>query len=122
MRIGLLLGKRGRDPGIGTYSARAMALSSETLRAGEARRIALHAQGFNDPRPKGTPDRRAFRRAVQRMGLVQIASVNVLTRSHELPFLARLGPYPRDGLARWLWSSGEMFEYWGHEASLLPVE
>jgi uncharacterized protein YcaQ len=56
------------------------------------------------------------------MGLVQIDSVNVLTRSHELPFLARLGPYPREALARWLWGSGEMFEYWGHEASLLPVE
>jgi uncharacterized protein YcaQ len=99
-----------------------MALSSDTLRAGEARRIALHAQGFNDPRPKGAPDRRAFRRAFQRMGLVQIDSVNVLTRSHELPFLARLGPYSREALARWLWGSGEVFEYWGHEASLLPVE
>src|SRR3954469_5129014 len=106
MRIGLLLGTRGWDPGVGTYSARAMALSSETLRASEARRVALHAQGFNDPRPRGAPDRRAFRRAMQRMGLVQIDSVNVLTRSHELPFLARLGPYPREALARWLWGSG----------------
>jgi uncharacterized protein YcaQ len=53
---------------------------------------------------------------------VQIDSVNVLTRSHELPFLARLGPYPRRALSDWLWGSGEMFEYWGHEASLLPVE
>ncbi len=99
-----------------------MALTSDVLRPSEARRIALAAQGFADGRPKGTPDRRAFRRVVQRMGLVQIDSVNVLTRSHELPFLARLGPYPRPALARWLWGSGEMFEYWGHEASLMPVE
>jgi uncharacterized protein YcaQ len=99
-----------------------MPLTADTLRRSEARRIALHAQGFNDPRPTGRVDRRSFRRAVQRMGLVQIDSVNVLTRSHELPFLARLGPYPRSALARWLWSSGEMFEYWGHEASLLPVD
>ena len=98
-----------------------MALTSETLRIGEARRIALHAQGFNDPRPTGRVDRRHFRRVMERLGLVQIDSVNVLTRSHELPFLARLGPYDRGALATWLWASGEVFEYWGHEASLLPV-
>ena len=99
-----------------------MPLTSDTLRISEARRIALHAQGFNDPRPTGRVDRRHFRRVLDRVGLVQIDSVNVLTRSHELPFLARLGPYDRTALSRWLWGSGEMFEYWGHEASLLPVD
>jgi uncharacterized protein YcaQ len=99
-----------------------MPLTSDTLRLDEARRIALHAQGFNDGRPAGRVDRRHFRRVVGRVGLVQIDSVNVLTRSHELPFLARLGPYPRPALSDWLWGSGEMFEYWGHEASLLPVD
>ena len=99
-----------------------MSLSADTLRLSEARRIALHAQGFADSRPTGKVDRRHFRRVLDRVGLVQIDSVNVLTRSHELPFLARLGPYPREALSRWLWGSGEMFEYWGHEASLLPVD
>lgn len=98
-----------------------MPLSSEVLRSAEARRIALHAQGFADPRPAGRVDRRHFRRVLDHVGLVQIDSVNVLTRSHELPFLARLGPYPRQALAGWLWGSGEVFEYWAHEASLLPV-
>ena len=99
-----------------------MALSSDVLSRREARRIALQAQGFGDRRPAGRVDRRHFRRVIERVGLVQIDSVNVLTRSHELPFLARLGPYDRDALSRWLWGSGEVFEYWGHEASLLPVE
>jgi uncharacterized protein YcaQ len=99
-----------------------MPLSSDTLRVGEARRIALEAQGFCDPRPTGRVDRRHFRRVLDRVGLVQIDSVNVLTRSHELPFLARLGPYPREALASWLWQSREVVECWGHEASLVPVE
>jgi uncharacterized protein YcaQ len=99
-----------------------MGPTSDTLSASQARRIALHAQGFNDPRPTGRIDRRHLRRVLDRVGLVQIDSVNVLTRSHELPFLARLGPYPRQALSDWLWGSGEVFEYWGHEASLLPVD
>ena len=88
----------------------------------DARRVALAAQGFADPRPTGRADRRHFRRVLDRLATVQIDSVNVITRSHELVFFARLGPYDRDALTRWLWSSREVFEYWGHEASLHPVE
>jgi uncharacterized protein YcaQ len=99
-----------------------MPLTSDSLRLTEARRIALQAQGFNDPRPTGRIDRRHFRRVMDRIGLAQIDSVNVLTRSHEMPFFARLGAYPRPALSEWLWGSGEVFEYWGHEASLLPVD
>ena len=60
---------------------------------------------------------------LDQLATVQLDSVNVVTRSHELVFFARLGPYDnRDALSRWLWGSREVFEYWGHEASLHPVE
>jgi uncharacterized protein YcaQ len=88
----------------------------------DARRIALAAQGFGDRRPTGRVDRRHFRKVLDRLATVQVDSVNVLTRSHELVFFARLGSYDRAALTRWLWSSREVFEYWGHEASLHPVE
>jgi uncharacterized protein YcaQ len=94
----------------------------EEISRRDARRIALAAQGFTDPRPAGRVDRRHFRRVLDRLATVQIDSVNVLSRSHELVFFARLGPYDRDALTRWLWQSREVFEYWGHEASLHPVE
>jgi uncharacterized protein YcaQ len=83
--------------------------------------MALHAQGFGVRRPKGRTDRRHFRKVLDQLATVQLDSVNVLTRSHELIFFARLGPYDRAALTKWLWSSREVFEYWGHEASLHPV-
>ncbi len=90
------------------------------LTAGQARRIALAAQGFAEPRPTATVDRRHARRVLDRVGLLQIDSVNVLVRSQELPLFARLGAHRRDLVAR-LTEAGDLFEYWGHEASHLPV-
>jgi uncharacterized protein YcaQ len=92
------------------------------LSIGQARRIALGAQGFADPRPAGRIDRRHFRRVIDRIGLLQLDSVNVLQRSHYLPMWSRLGPYSTELLDKYTAHSGEMFEYWGHVASLLPVE
>ncbi|HZA79280.1 MAG TPA: crosslink repair DNA glycosylase YcaQ family protein [Acidimicrobiales bacterium] len=100
----------------------AAALELRDISVRDARRIALAAQGFTDTRPRGRVDRRHFRRVLDRLATVQLDSVNVVTRSHELVFFARLGPYDRDALSRWLWGSREVFEYWGHEASLHPVE
>jgi uncharacterized protein len=95
--------------------------SKERLSAAEARRVALAAQGFGVPRP-AEPDGRALRRVMRHVGLVQIDSVNVLARGHHLTLFARLGPYELELVDRAAWyAPRRLFEYWGHEASLLPV-
>jgi uncharacterized protein YcaQ len=91
----------------------------------EARRIALAAQGFADPRPSARLDRRHLRRVIAQIGLLQIDSVNVLIRSHYMPLFSRLGAYAPELLdASWLGTPAnrELFEYWGHMASLMPFE
>ena len=89
----------------------------------EARRLALVAQGFSTRPTKVTPLR--VRRMTEQLGVLQIDSVNALVRSHYLPLLSRLGDYPMEWLDQQAWGSGRqrhLFEYWGHEASLLPMK
>jgi uncharacterized protein YcaQ len=101
---------------------------SSTLKIAQARRIALAAQGLGRRRPDlaGPAHVRAV---IARLGLLQIDSVNVLARAHYLPLFSRLGGYDRAVLDRMAAHDGlpirpasrRLFEYWGHEASLLPV-
>lgn len=93
-----------------------------SLSAQQARRIALAAQGFGKPRPEA-PGARQVRDAARRLGVIQIDSVNVVSRTHYLPAFSRLGAYPRETLEAEAWGKKRsLFEYWGHEASLLPLE
>lgn len=82
--------------------------------------MALAAQGLAERRPAGRIDRRHVQRVLERVGLVQIDSVNVLERAHELALYSRLGPHPKGRLVA-ATHRGDLFEYWGHEASFIPV-
>jgi uncharacterized protein len=88
----------------------------------QARRIALDAQGLSRRRPVRRVDLRQLTSVFHRLGVLQIDSVNVLTRAHHLPFFSRLGSYDRDRLDRWLWHGKDTFEYHAHEAALIAVD
>ena len=91
----------------------------DALSLAEARRLALGAQGFGIDYRGG--DAQRLTSVVSQIGVVQIDSVNVLVRSQELPLFARLGTHDRDCLPKAV-DRAAMFEYWVHEASLVPVE
>jgi uncharacterized protein YcaQ len=92
------------------------------LSRGQARRIALVAQGFRDPRHT-TPTMRTFSRTLARTGVLQIDSVNVLQRAHYMPLFSRMGPYDTELLRRASdQSPRKVVEYWAHVAAYMPVD
>jgi hypothetical protein len=94
-----------------------------TLSSAEARRIALAAQGLAGPRRAGPVTAGRLARTADTLSLHQIDSVNVLARAHYMPAFSRLGAYDTRLLDRAAWGKPRrMFEYWAHEASLLPLD
>jgi uncharacterized protein len=99
----------------------------ETIGPAAARRAALAAQGFADPPPAGPVTRRHLARALGRVRLLQLDSVNVAVRAHYMPLFSRLGPYDPALVDDAAWSHSTrkprlLVEAWAHEASLLPVQ
>jgi uncharacterized protein YcaQ len=93
------------------------------LTLAQARRIALAAQGLAEARPTA-PTARHLQKALDRGHLLQIDSVNVLVRAHFMPLYSRLGAYDRAMLEKAAWQRRHrrVFEYWGHEASLIRLD
>ena len=88
----------------------------------QARRIALAAQGFLDPRHT-TPTMRTFARTLERTGVLQVDSVNVLQRAHYMPLFSRMGAYDPALLTRAAEKKPRrLVEYWAHVQALMPVE
>jgi uncharacterized protein YcaQ len=97
------------------------------LTAAQARRIAVAAQGFGEPNPRGPVTRAHLRRLISRIQVLQMDSVSVAVRAHYAPIFSRLGPYERDVLDRAAWSHTArsprlLVEYWAHEAALMAVD
>lgn len=102
-------------------------MATQTLTALAARRIALTAQGFAHRRPNTPPNAKQIRQLIDRLGVLQLDSVNVFARAHYMPVFSRLGPYDRTVLDRLTAHTAgrvnrRFVEYWAHEASLIPIE
>ncbi|CAA9354061.1 MAG: FIG074102: hypothetical protein [uncultured Nocardioidaceae bacterium] len=95
---------------------------TQTLSRSQARKIALAAQGFRDPRHT-VPTMRTFNRALSRTAVLQVDSVNVLQRAHYMPLYSRMGPYDVSLLTRAAERNPRrIVEYWAHVAAFMPVE
>ena len=98
---------------------RSKSIAPVTLSLLDARSLALAAQGFGARPP--VPSAAHLHRLAARLHAFQIDSVNVLVRAHYVPAFARLGPYKMEALDSLAYRDRKLFEYWGHEACLLPV-
>ncbi len=98
------------------------AMPPPSLSRVQARRTALVAQGFRDPRHT-VPTMRTFNRTLARTGVLQVDSVNVLARAHYMPLFSRMGPYDVDLLHRAaMGRPRRIVEYWAHVAAYMPVD
>jgi uncharacterized protein len=105
----------------------AVSIRPVRLSAAQARRIAVAAQGFSEPRSGGAVTRAHVRRLISRIQVLQLDSVSVVVRAHYAPVFSRLGPYDRGVLDRAAWDHSArsprlLVEYWAHEAALMAVD
>lgn len=109
-------------PGLSAGPSRLTAVPVQSLSLAQARRIALAAQGFAD-RPHEVPTMRTFQRTLERTGVLQVDSVNVLQRAHYMPLYSRMGPYDVGLLHRAAEKHPRrVVEYWAHVQAFMPVE
>ena len=94
----------------------------DALTSDQARRVALAAQGLAAPAPATRAGPARLRAVLERLGAIQIDSINVVARSHELVLAARVGPHDRTAFDRVIYRRRAGFEYWGHAASFLPID
>jgi uncharacterized protein YcaQ len=83
------------------------------------RRIAIGAQGYASRPRRGTT--RDVEAAIRALSCVQLDSITAVERSHRITLGTRVGAYPRETVSGLL-GKGRVFEYWAHEACLIPVE
>jgi uncharacterized protein len=104
-----------------------VSIRTSSLTSAQARRIAVAAQGFTEPKSVGPVTRAHLRRLISRIQVLQLDSVSVAVRAHYAPVFSRLGPYDRDVLDRAAWAHSArsprlLVEYWAHEAALMAVD
>jgi uncharacterized protein YcaQ len=97
----------------------AKSATGTTVSLAEIRVRLVEAQGYATRSRSGRPAE--VLEAIRRLGCVQLDSISTVERSHRLALGARVGAYPEQALAR-LMREGRIFEYWAHEACLLPIE
>lgn len=90
-----------------------------TISTTALRRLAVAAQGYASRARRGTA--REVEETIRRLSCVQLDSITAVERSHRIALGGRVGAYPRETVSRLL-ASGRIFEYWAHEACLIPVE
>ena len=84
-------------------------------------RLWLQRQGLSRPRGTERLTRSTLTDHLERTGALQVDTINVVDRAHYLTLWSRFGPYDRRRLDRWVYRDRAAYEYWGHEASILPI-
>ncbi len=109
-------GRGGRTAGRVIVAPRVLKIEREA-----AVRLWLHRQGLDRPRGAARLDSGSFVAHLERVGALQVDSVNAVDRAHYLTLWSRFGTYDRADVDAWVYRDRVAYEYWGHEASILPI-